>query len=232
MKDVSTIEMIIRVLFCLFIGIFIGAEREKKSRPAGIKTHILVCISACIIAILQEQLAIEALKYAVKYPEYAGVVRADPARLIAQVVSGVGFLGAGTIVLKKHSVLGLTTAASVWAVAGLGLAVGMGYYRLAIVGSVAIYFSLTMLEKIITVPKTKKLEVYFKHRAETKSYLNQYFSRNKIEVEDVSFEADNTTSLYKYVFTIELPRNMSYSDVINDLSIYENVTKISMIAIV
>lgn len=232
MEDIATIDIIIRVLFSLLIGVLIGSEREKKSRPAGIKTHILVCISACVIAILQEQLAIEALRYAMLYPKLPGVVRVDPARLIAQVVSGIGFLGAGTIVLKKHSVLGLTTAASVWAVAGLGLSIGMGYYRLALIGAVGIYFSLTMLEKIITVPKTKKLEVYFLHRAETKSYLNQYFSRNKIEVEDVSFEADITTSLYKYVFTIDLPKNMSYSDVINDLSVYKNITKISMIAIV
>lgn len=226
----TTIEIIVRIVLSLVVGVVIGADRQRKSRPAGMKTHVLVCTSAALIAILQQEIAMESLQYAIDFPKLAGVIRSDPARLIAQVISGIGFLGAGTIVLKKHSVVGLTTAASLWSVAGLGLTIGMGFYSLSLVGVVAIYFALTVIEKIVKVPKTKKLEVYFVHRAETKEYLNHYFQRNHIDVEDIIFEADISTSVYNYVFTIELPRLMSYSDIINDLSVYPNITKIRMIS--
>lgn len=84
------------------------------------RTHILVCMGACIIALIQVEIASGALRDALEYPQLAGTIRSDEARLIAQVVSGVGFLGAGTIIVTKQSVTGLTTAASLWAIAGLG----------------------------------------------------------------------------------------------------------------
>ncbi len=231
MKEITTWEIIIRIGLSVIIGAIIGSERQRKNRPAGMKTHVLVCVSATLIALLQQEIVIQSLQYAIKYPALTGVVRSDPARLIAQVVSGVGFLGAGTIILKEHSVLGLTTAASLWSVAGLGLSLGMGSYKLAFIGVVAIYFALTLIERIVKVSRLKKLEVHFVHRAETKEYLNRYFQRNHIDVDDVIFEADMATSIYNYVFTIELPKSMSYSDVINDLSVYSNITKIRMISI-
>lgn len=231
MKDITTVEMIIRILLSLVVGSIIGSERQRKNRPAGMKTHVLVCTSAALVALLQQEIAAESLQYALDFPKLAGVIRSDPARLIAQVISGIGFLGAGTIVLKEHSVVGLTTAASLWSVAGLGLAVGMGCYQLTLVGVIAIYFALTLIERIVKVPKTKKLEVHFVHRVETKEYLNRYFQRNHIDVEDIIFDADIATSVYNYVFTIELPKSMSYSDVINDLSVYSNITQIRMISL-
>lgn len=208
MEKISTLEMVLRIGLSLIIGAIIGSDRERKSRPAGMKTHVLVCISAALIAILQQDIAYKTFAIATAYPKFAGVIRSDPARLIAQVVSGIGFLGAGTIVLKKHSVIGLTTAASLWGVAGLGLAVGMGCYRLTMVGVIAIYFGLSFIEQIIKVPKMKKLEVHFKHRKVTKEYLNQYFLEKKISVDEVSFDADLAMAEYKYVFTIELPKNI------------------------
>lgn len=76
------------------------------------------------------------LKTAIAYPKLIGTVTTDPARLIAQIISGIGFLGAGTIVITRHFVTGLTTAASLWVTAGMGIAIGMGYYQIALTSSV------------------------------------------------------------------------------------------------
>ncbi|BAK20843.1 MgtC family protein [Melissococcus plutonius ATCC 35311] len=136
-------EIILRLVLASFVAGIIGFDREFKNRPAGIRTYILVCLGATIVAMIQEQIAIDSLKVSLAHPKTLEVIRSDPARLIAQVVSGIGFLGAGTIVVTKHSVSGLTTAASIWAVAGIGLAIGMGYYKIAIAGFIAITLILT-----------------------------------------------------------------------------------------
>lgn len=123
-------EIVIRLSLAMVIGGAIGFERQYKNRPAGMRTHILVCMGATIIALIQDEIAAAAIQDALAHPELAGVIRSDQARLIAQVVSGLGFLGAGTIIVTKQSVTGLTTAASLWSVAGLGIAIGMDIMRL------------------------------------------------------------------------------------------------------
>ncbi|MDM8212338.1 MgtC/SapB family protein [Enterococcus hirae] len=124
-------QIIVRLIAAVVLGGIIGFEREYKSHPAGLKTHILVCVGSAMIALIQEEITWQALHFATEYPDFVGVIRSDQARLVAQVISGIGFLGAGTIILSKGAVRGLTTAASVWAVAALGIAIGMGYYRIA-----------------------------------------------------------------------------------------------------
>src|SRR5699024_5161715 len=112
--NLSIYEICLRILLAAVFSGFIGFDREFKNRPAGIRTHILVCIGAALIAMVQKEITFNALEIAKENPDFAGVIRADEARLIAQVVSGIGFLGAGTIVVTKQAVRGLTTAASLW----------------------------------------------------------------------------------------------------------------------
>jgi putative Mg2+ transporter-C (MgtC) family protein len=234
MDHLSIIEIIIRMLLAIIIGGVIGFEREHKNRPAGLRTHILVCLGATILALIQQEICVDAIQTAIQMPKVSGVIRADPARLIAQVVSGVGFLGVGTIIVTKHSVKGLTTAASLWAVAGIGLALGMGYYQIGILGFLAIYFSLTVIKKYLKVPTVKKLEVRYKHRVETKEYINQYFEKHNIYLEDVMFDVElvGEDRVYRNIFTVDLPKSMTYADLIEELSMYKNITKIRLIAIV
>jgi putative Mg2+ transporter-C (MgtC) family protein len=234
MDHLSIIEIVIRMLLSIIIGGVIGFEREHKNRPAGLRTHILVCLGATILALIQQEICVDAIQTAIQMPKVSGVIRADPARLIAQVVSGVGFLGVGTIIVTKHSVKGLTTAASLWAVAGLGLALGMGYYQIGILGFLAIYFSLTVIKKYLKVPTVKKLEVRYKHRVETKEYINQYFEKHNIYLEDVMFDVElvGEDRVYRNIFTVDLPKSMTYADLIEELSMYKNITKIRLIAIV
>jgi len=132
--ELSALTVIVRLLLAVLFSGVIGLDRAYKHRPAGLRTHILVCLGACIIAMIQKNIGFDALEMARHYPELKGVLRADDARLVAQVVSGIGFLGAGTIIVEHHSIRGLTTAASLWVVACLGIAVGMGDYVIAIAG--------------------------------------------------------------------------------------------------
>ncbi|MGC6769598.1 MgtC/SapB family protein [Enterococcus sp. LJL51] len=231
--ELTVPEIILRLSISLAIGGIIGFERQYKNRPAGMRTHILVCMGATIIALIQDQIAISALKDAMTYPELSGVIRSDQARLIAQVVSGIGFLGAGTIIVTKRSVTGLTTAASLWAVAGLGIAIGMGYYSIALTSFVGIFMALTLVKKVIHVPSIKKLEVRYIHKQETKEFITQYFTEHGIEVSDVNFDVDlsGPARIYTNIYTIELAKGMTYAEVIEDLSIYENITKLRLVSL-
>jgi putative Mg2+ transporter-C (MgtC) family protein len=123
----------LRLLCAMLVGMVIGTEREYTNRPAGMRTHILVALGACVVALTGQMLR----------GEYGN---ADPARLAAQVITGVGFLGAGTIMREGATVKGLTTAASVWTVACLGIAAGFGYYAIALMGMVFMLVTLTILE--------------------------------------------------------------------------------------
>ena len=132
-------EICLRLACAMLVGLVIGTEREYTHRPAGMRTHILVALGACVVAITSELLFHQ-------YRQYGATP--DPARLSAQVITGVGFLGAGTIMREGAMVKGLTTAASLWAVACLGLAAGSGYYALALMGMAFIFVPLTVFEFI------------------------------------------------------------------------------------
>ena len=126
------------VLTVLFSGI-IGFEREHSHRPAGFRTHILVAVGSTLVMMTSKFV----------FLEYQGIVTVDPTRLGAQVISGIGFLGAGTILREGFSVKGLTTAASLWAVSCIGLAVGAGYYVGALVSTVVIYLTLNTFKRFV-----------------------------------------------------------------------------------
>ena len=130
------LQIALRLLCAMIVGSLIGLEREYTHRPAGLRTHILVALGACVASVMGEMI----------FHHYTA--NADPARLSAQVITGVGFLGAGTIMKEGVSVKGLTTAASVWAVACLGIAAGFGYYALAIVGMLFTLITLTIFEAL------------------------------------------------------------------------------------
>lgn len=133
-------EICIRIVLAMAIGGIIGWERENNNRPAGLRTHMLVAIGAAVVMLMGE-LSLE---------KYADITTMDPTRLGAQVISGIGFLGAGTIMREGLTVRGLTTAASLWAVACLGLAAGGGFYEAAIGGTIAIILTLTIFEYLET----------------------------------------------------------------------------------
>ncbi|HJE15914.1 MAG TPA: MgtC/SapB family protein [Lapidilactobacillus dextrinicus] len=226
-------EISIRLLLAVIISGFIGYDREHKNRPAGIKTHMLVCLGACVIALIQKEIGFNALNVAIAHPRISGVLRADDARLIAQVVSGIGFLGAGTIVVQHHSIRGLTTAASLWSVACVGLAIGMGNYLIAIASAIAVFLVLVVVKKVIRVNPMKKIEVQYRHKLETKEFIQTYFDEHGITVNDVNFRVTQTNdnNLYVNIYEIEIPKIMNYADIIEDISLNKNIIEIQTVSL-
>jgi putative Mg2+ transporter-C (MgtC) family protein len=124
--DVMTIQdMTIRVIMIVLLAGVVGYDRELRHKPAGTKTHILVGLGSTIFTIMSIYF----------YIGFAGKAQVDPTRIAAQIVTGIGFLGAGTIIQFGGSVIGLTTAASLWSIAGIGVAVGAGNYYLAVLST-------------------------------------------------------------------------------------------------
>ncbi|MFT9498233.1 MgtC/SapB family protein [Anaerosolibacter sp.] len=133
----STMDIIIRLSLSCLLGGLIGIERESLNRPAGFRTHILVCIGSTLIMLVNLYL----------FYSFNAYTTMDPARLGAQVISGIGFLGAGTIIREGSSVKGLTTAAGLWAVAGIGIAIGSGFYIGAIATTIIVLITLIIFSK-------------------------------------------------------------------------------------
>ncbi|MFP4020884.1 MAG: MgtC/SapB family protein [Halanaerobium sp.] len=131
---------IFRLTLAAVLAALIGYDREKQNKAAGIRTNVIVAVISCVIMILSVEVA--------KLGSSATGIEGDPARLAAQVVSGIGFLGAGTIIKQEDKVEGLTTAASLWGVAGLGLAVGYGLYDISIASALIIFVSLRVAPSV------------------------------------------------------------------------------------
>ncbi len=131
------VDFILRLFVAGAMGVLIGLEREYRAKEAGYRTHFLVALGSALIMIVSQYGFSEVLE-----PD---LVRVDPSRLAAQVVSGIGFIGAGTIILQKQVVRGLTTAAGIWATSGIGLAIGAGMYTVGIAATVLVLLGLEVL---------------------------------------------------------------------------------------
>lgn len=150
LREVTYLAVALRILCAVILGGLIGLERGLKNRPAGLRTYMLVCTGACLIMLTNQYIF-----------QYFGT--GDPVRMGAQVVSGIGFLGGGTIIVTRHSrIKGLTTAAGLWAAAAVGLALGIGFYEAALVGGIAIFTIMTLLQKMDNKmhSRAKRIDIY------------------------------------------------------------------------
>lgn len=150
LRELNCISMIVRILLAMLLGACIGMEREKSGRPAGLRTHILVCVGACMTAIIGVYV-------------WSTTGASDPMRIAAQVISGIGFLGVGTILVKEHDhITGLTTAAGLWTTAAMGIGAGFGYYEAALVCALVVAITTVFLYHLEAKRKKKarKLHIY------------------------------------------------------------------------
>lgn len=135
LREITAVGIFVRIIVAMLLGGLIGLERGIKNRPAGFRTYMLVSIGACIVMLVNQY-------------SYQATGAGDPTRMGAQVISGIGFLGAGTIIVTAHNrIKGLTTAAGLWASACVGLAVGIGLYEVALVSGASIFLVLTLLHR-------------------------------------------------------------------------------------
>ena len=177
-----------KLLMAEVLGGVIGWERERRGRPAGLRTHILVCVGVTLMMLVSEHIF-------ERYKTFAAdsIIRVDPARIAAQVVTGIGFLGAGTIMRFRATVRGLTTAASLWVVAGIGLAVGSSCYVPAIITTIIALFALLLLplfERNIKRDKYKTLKLCISGSEPNLTDITEILKRNSMELQYYGFEKD------------------------------------------
>ncbi len=223
---VSHIEIITRLILSAVIGGLIGMEREVNNRPAGLRTHVLVSVSSALIMLV----SIDGF-----YDMETGLRIGDPARLASQVVSGIGFLGAGTIIKTGSNIKGLTTAASLWACAGVGLAIGNGYYLGGLLTAVIVLFTLISLgsiERKISKTKYKKLEIISTNRSgligEIGTLLGKYDMAIKdIHIVDSEAEDDEEYMFMEIHFMIKVRKDFNPSSFFHEISEIEGIFEVA-----
>lgn len=224
MFELSWLDIILRICFSVVVGGIIGMEREHKSRPAGMRTNVLVCLGACIVALMECLLRRDISAAS------ADGITLSVGRLSAQVISGIGFLGAGTIFMAQKKITGLTTAAGLWTVGCMGLLIGYGYYWVAGACCVLVIIVLTFMQKVVKVNAIKRVEVRFIHRAETLAFINEFYAKHNVQILDVDFHVETmadgeriTQNIYTNIYTLHLPSNFHYMDIANEFSEHPNI---------
>lgn len=221
---ISKKEIILRIVLSAIIGGLIGIEREANNRPAGLRTHILVSVGSTLIMLV----SIDGF-----YDMETGLQAGDPARLAAQVVSGVGFLGAGTIMRTGHDIKGLTTAASLWVCAGIGLAIGNGYYLGGVFTAGIVLLSLMSLgtfEKRVFKSKYKTLEIISINRPGLIGEIGTLLGKYDITIKDISilsseYDDDDEHEILEIHFIIKIPNTFNPDSFFNEVHQINGVFK-------
>ncbi len=223
-------EDLVKLGVAAILGILVGLERELKRKPLGLKTCLIISVTSCLLTVVS-------IDTAEMTNAMAGVVRSDPMRLAAQIVSGIGFLGAGVILRKNNEVIsGLTTAAMVWASSGLGIAVGAGFYVDAVVGLFLIIVSVDLVPFIVRrfgprVLREKEVELnlVIQDSVTVKDILDRIsVLESRIEQIKTSDNADGTRELT--VLCI-VDMSISLHDLFRQLENMDGVVKISTTAV-
>ena len=216
----DTKEIALRLLLALLIGGMTGIERERSHQFAGFRTHILVAVGSCISSITSIML----------FTEFSYKYNIDPARLSAQVLSGIGFLGAGAILKTSNGIRGLTTAAGIWTTACIGIAVGFGYYELSILAWVFVMTTLYILKYIDRKLFKRKLTT-FTVKAYSNDILPKIFEileENSIIVKNINITEceDHSRNIN---FTILHDRRIVLNELIKELDDVKNIISIDYI---
>ncbi len=213
----------------MLISGLIGIEREVNESNAGFKTHILVGLGSAIIALIQNELVIQSVNFSIDNPSMMGVVSADSGRLIAQIVSGIGFLGAGTIIVTKRRISGLTTAASIWSVASIGVAFGMGMYKIGVIGFTSVFIVLFILKRIIKLRTPERLVIRYLDGTEILNEIEMIFNEMQAEAEPLSYDTKafrGEILVHTSVFKINNTKNFSFETFVRRLSIMPNIISV------
>lgn len=226
MIELGFTELTIRILLAILLGGIVGYEREVKGQSAGFRTHILVCVGATMIALIQIRATNQILTMAAGTPDYLQILSMDNTRLTAQIISGIGFLGAGTILVTKRSISGLTTAASIWTTANIGIALGMGFYDIALIGAVIIIVTLTFIKKKLNIAIGENLVVRYIDE-DVQNKIASYFNEQEITYFSAEFQMENDldtqTTTYTEHYTLNISSKNVISKIIQDVGKIESV---------
>ncbi|GAB4419810.1 MAG: MgtC/SapB family protein [Thermodesulfovibrionales bacterium] len=218
---ITTIEIIIRLLLGAILGGIIGFERQTHGRPAGFRTHLLVCVASVLIMIVSEYYYYLSLME----PAY---IRIDPARIAAGAITGVGFLGAGVIVKTGLTVQGLTTAACLWIVSAIGLAIGSGLYTAGVVSFIITYFALWTLrivEERISRLSYKVMTVVTKDGSD-EDVITSAIQRCGAAISGMDYEKDMEKKESIYHITITFKDTVSTKKILDEVSSLQFVRRV------
>ncbi len=208
--------ILLKLILAMALGGLIGIEREHKHRPAGLRTHILVCVGACLTMMISEYMVKDGLS-------------TDVSRLGAQVISGIGFLGAGTILREGDRVRGLTTAATLWAIACVGLAIGIGYYVGAISSALVMLIVLRVLGFIMTKRSGEGIITFHVSTVNTTEYVANILSVIHIyceEIKNIDFTASEDEAEVILSFTVIMRQNKEHAELSASLIGLEGVHRV------
>lgn len=214
---------LLRLGVALFCGGVIGLERGRKRRPAGFRTHMLVCIGAALAMLISQYLSMMVTTHWHELVSFDGQINTDASRLGAQVINGIGFLGAGTIIVTgRQEVKGLTTAAGLWASACMGLAIGAGFVEGAFVGCVLIVLTIIVFSRLerVIVSRARNINLFieFEHVDELGKIIS-VIKEQDIRIFDVEVRKAGEKQLTQSaVFSIRLPKRMPHTKVMTVLA--------------
>lgn len=216
LREWNMASIMFKIVLAIILGGMVGIERGRKHRPAGMRTYILVCLGATLVMMTNQYV-------------YVTYHVSDPVRLGAQVISGIGFLGAGTIVLTgKSQIKGLTTAASLWTAACGGLAIGIGFYEGAVLGGLAIVFTVSGLQKFDNWmhKNSKYIDLYIEYNEGKNAFSEflQYAKENQFDVRDIQVSRDEyyhkekgKQRIVSYILTVQSKVKRSHAEMIDVL---------------
>lgn len=229
-EELSWESIILRLLLSLVSGMLIGLERKYTNHPAGMKTHAVVCIGSALASLV-----------AVEMGFTASLINAqiDVSRIAAGVLTGIGFVGAGAIMKSKDGLMvtGLTTAATLWVTACLGIAIGMGYLKMSLVALLTIFIANILLRYLeiklrLSTSYTKCILVTTREKNKAIEYLDELFTQNKITVESFELSSDESVSgkangVYYLRYTVKLTRAVQLDLLLREIAVYENALQVS-----
>lgn len=214
---------IIRLLVAMFLGGLIGIERQKRGRAAGLRTNILVCLGSATVIVAFQKLSQEFSFDA------ESVVRMDPARAAAGVITGIGFLGAGTIMKSRDFVRGLTTAATIWVVSTIGITVGLGEYVIALTLSVLVLFTLYILHNVpVKSDQYYSLHLKWKGNFELADELIEFLLQKKAVVKHKKIKLNPTDESYEANIVYRLRNEEHNSLLLNLLKEDKRLVEVSL----
>jgi len=219
--EITITEIILRLVFAMILGGLIGLEREMHGRAAGFRTHILMAVGSALI--------MELSVYAFPLDPAHGLVR-DPARLAAQVVSGVGFIGAGTVLREGASIRGLTTAASLWVVSGIGLAIGAGFYVAGLAAAMIAITALLLLRPLehrFLTPHHQFISMVVADHPGQLAAVTKLIAERNINVRNVQMSEGPEAGQVTVEMTLQIPPSVDRLQLTADLKALPGVFSVS-----
>lgn len=203
-------EIVIRLILSVVCGGIVGYQRETLERPAGLRTHVLVCLGATLVMLVSI------------YPFSKYSPQADPSRIASQVVVGIGFLGAGTIIRQGSIIRGLTTAASLWVIAAVGLAIGVGFYMPAAVATVLIFLALTLLsrfeKRVIGTKESFVLRVKAEDRPGQLGAIGSALGKLNVNIQGIELQPEELGRETVLIATLDIPATVSSGKVLQEVA--------------